>query len=57
MNGYKALYRGKTLDVYEESSYKAQLKATELFKARKSYDVTIVLCEKNNEQVIHVPSF
>lgn len=54
MNGYKAFYKGKQLDVYADTSYKAQLKAAELFKAKKSYDVTVILCEKQGEQVIHI---
>jgi hypothetical protein len=53
MNGYKAFYKGKELEVFAETSYKAQLEAAKLFKARKSYDVTVVLCEKDGEQVIH----
>lgn len=57
MNGYKAFYKGKTLDVMADSSYKAQLKAAEMFKARKSYDVTVMLCEKEGVQVTHVATF
>ena len=56
MNGYKAFYKCKTLEVYAESSLEAQLKAAELFKAKKSYDVTVVLCEVDNKQVIHSTS-
>jgi len=57
MNGYKAFYRGKQLEVYADTSYKAQLKAAELFKAKKSYEVTVVLCEKQGEQVTHIADF
>lgn len=57
MNGYKAFYKGKTLDVYAFSSYEAQKKAAGLFKARKSYDVTVVLAEKDGRPVIHTPDF
>ena len=53
MHGYKAFYRGKSLDVYATSSYVAQTKAAKLFKARKSYEVTVTLCELNGEQVTH----
>ncbi len=53
MNGYKAFYRNNTLEVYADSSYEAQQKAARLFKARKSYDVTVVLCEKEGKQVVH----
>lgn len=57
MNGYKAFYKGKELEVYAKTSYKAQLEATKLFKAKKSYNVTVVLCEIDNKQVIHTPTF
>jgi hypothetical protein len=50
-NGYKAFYKGKELDVYATTSYGAQLLAAERFKAKKSYEVTVYLCEKNGEQV------
>ena len=51
MNGYIAFYRGKKIEVTSDTSYHAQLKAAELFKAKKSYEVTVVLCEKNGQQV------
>jgi hypothetical protein len=53
MNGYKAFYRGKNIEVYAETSYDAQEKAAKLFKARKSYDVAIVLCEVEGAQITH----
>lgn len=53
MNGYKAFYRGKSIEVEAETSYKAQQIAATRFKARKSYEVTVVLCEKAGEQVTH----
>ena len=54
MNGYKAFYKGRAIEVKAESSYKAQLEATRIFKAKHSYDVSVVLCEKASEQVTHV---
>ncbi len=51
MNGYKAFYRGKTADVYAATSIEAQAKAAAIFKARKTYEVTVVLAAKNGEQV------
>jgi hypothetical protein len=56
MNGYKAFYKGKSIEVYANTSYEAQQKAATTFKAKKSYDVTVVLCEKSGEQVIHTPT-
>ena len=56
MNGYKAFYKGKSIEVYAPSSYDAQLNAAKQFKAKKSYEVTVVLCEKAGEQVTHSPT-
>lgn len=56
MNGYKAFYKGKTIDVYATTSLEAQLKAAQLFKAKKSYDVTVVICDKSGEAVQHSTS-
>jgi hypothetical protein len=59
MNSYQAFYKGKKIEVHADTSYKAQLKAAEVFqlsqsKLVKSYDITVVLCEVNGEQVTHV---
>lgn len=53
MNGYKAFWRGKTTEVYAATSYEAQQEAARKFKARKAYEVAVVLCEKDGEQVTH----
>ena len=53
MNGYIAFYRGKQLEVLADSSYAAQQKAAALFKARKAYEVTVVLAERDGQQVVH----
>ena len=55
MNGYIAFYRGKSLNVQADTSYQAQQKAAALFKARKSYEVTVVLAEKDGQPVVHKP--
>ena len=52
MNGYKCFYKGKTVEVYADTSYAAQQKAAIIFKAKKAYEVTVVLCEKSGEQVV-----
>ncbi len=49
MNGYQAFYRGKTIEVYAETSFSAQKKAAEQFKAKKSYEVTVILCETDTD--------
>lgn len=51
MNGYIAIYRGQQKEVYAATSYEAQQKAAKEFKARKSYDVSIHLCEKDGDAV------
>ncbi|HUX15903.1 MAG TPA: hypothetical protein VMW52_05485 [Phycisphaerae bacterium] len=53
MNGYIAFYKGQRTEVYAETQYQAQLAAAAVFKARKSYDVTVMLAEVDGEPVIH----
>lgn len=57
MNGYIGFYKGKQVEVKAETSYQAQQKAAEKFKARKSYQVTVVLAEQEGSQVEHTPTF
>lgn len=56
MNGYKAFYKGKSIDVLAATSFEAQQVAATKFKARKSYEVTVILCEKDGEQITHDPA-
>ena len=56
-NGYIAFYKGKKMEVYADSSFQAREKAAKSFKARKSYDVNVVLAEKDGKQVTHYGSF
>ncbi len=53
MNGYIAFYRGKKIEVHAETSYKAQQIAALQFKAKKTWEVTVVLAEKQGEPVSH----
>jgi len=46
MFGYKAFYRGKTTEVYALRSFDAQALAAKFFKAKKAYEVAVVLCAK-----------
>lgn len=55
--GYIALYRGRQIEVYAETSYKAQLKAAVLLKAKKSYEVGVYLCEKDGKPVAQPTDF
>lgn len=52
-NGYIAFYRGKQIEVYAPTSYEAQQLAAKQLKAKKSYEVTVMLAERNGEQVTH----
>lgn len=53
VNTYAAFYRGRSIGVNADSSYAAQVKAAAIFKARKSYDVTVVLAAKDGTLVTH----
>jgi hypothetical protein len=53
---YIAFYKGKEITVNALRSYDAQLIASKIFKAKKSYEVTVMLASKNDEPVIHDPA-
>lgn len=54
MNTYVAFYRGKQTEVKAETSLAAQKLAAAEFKAKKSWEVTVVLAQKaDGTQVIH----
>ena len=57
MNGYVCFYKNQRIEVRAPTSYAAQQEAARLLKARKSHEVTVVLAEKNGEQVTHTPTF
>ena len=48
MNGYKAFFNGKSIEVRAETSYKAQCEAAKVLKVsdKKRYQITVVLCER-----------
>jgi hypothetical protein len=49
---YVAFYKGKRIEVTAESSYSAQQKAATILKARKRWDVHVMLAD-----VTHTPDF
>jgi len=54
---YIAFYKGKEIIVKALRSYDAQLIAAKQFKAKKAYDVTVILAAKvNGDPVIHDPA-
>jgi hypothetical protein len=57
MNGYVTFYKDKRHEVQAKSSWEAQQIAAKVFKAKKAYHVTVVLAEKDGEQVVHKPMF
>jgi len=46
MRTYVAFYKDKRIVVEAESSMAAQIKAAGIFRARKRYDVTVVLADR-----------
>jgi hypothetical protein len=52
-NKYKAFYKGKTTIVEADTSYQAQLEAAKFFKAKKSYEVTVMLLEVDGKPYVH----
>ena len=54
MNGYVCFYKGRRIEVYAETLYAAQQKAATLLRAKRIYEVTVHLAEKNGEPVVHI---
>lgn len=52
-NGYIAFYKGKQVEVRADTSLEAQRLAAHYWRVKKTYDVTVVLAEKQGEQVVH----
>ena len=43
---YQAYYRGRTIQLQAQSSYQAQIRAAEIFRVRKAYQVSVVLADR-----------
>ena len=56
-NGYIAMYKGKKVEVFADTSLKARDTAAAHFRARRPYDVTVTLAEQGGKQVTHAPLF
>lgn len=56
-NGYIAMYKGKKVEVMADTQLEARDLAADHFRARKPYDVTVMLAEKGGKQVTHMPLF
>ena len=46
MNTYVAFYRGQKVTIQAETSYAAQLTAAKIMRAKKSYDVAVVVADR-----------
>lgn len=61
MNGYVCFWNGKRCEVEAETTFQAQQKAEPIFqkmagrKKVKRHDITVMLAEKQGEQVTHLP--
>lgn len=53
MNGYICFYKNRKVEVYANTTYEAQQKAAQQFGAKRGYEVTVMLAEKNGEPVVH----
>lgn len=52
MNGYLAYYRNKVIELRADTALQAQVKAAIELKARKAWDVSIVLCERKDGSAV-----
>ena len=57
MNGYIGLYKGKQYEVYAETSLKAQQTLAAKLGVKKSYEISVYLCEKENQPVTQSTQF
>lgn len=56
-NQYICFWKGKEAIITADSSYEAQQKAQKHFGAKKGYEISVVLSEKDGRQVTHKPLF
>jgi len=53
MNGYMGIYKNKRFEVYSDTSFHAQQQIAKEHNIKKYWEITIILCEKDGETVIH----
>ena len=56
MNTYEAFYRHQRITVEAKTTYEAQQLAAVQLKARKRYEVTVILTAKDGVPVVHDPA-
>lgn len=59
MHGYIAFYSGRRHELHADSLFAAKQKAVAHFKVKpkQAHMVSVVLAEKDGEQVTHTPDF
>ena len=53
MNKYECFWKSKRITVEADTSYQAQQKSQSILKAKKGYEITVMLAEKNGQAYIH----
>jgi hypothetical protein len=56
MNKYECFWKGKSTTVEATTSYQAQQKAQSFFKAKRGYEITVMLAELNGQAYVHSSS-
>lgn len=58
MNGYICFFKGRKVEVRANTSFEAQQAAVVALKLKpkQRVDITVVLAEKDGQQVTHVPT-
>ena len=56
MNIYECFYKSKRITIEASRPIDAQEEAAKIFKARKRWEVTVVLAAKGDAPVIHNPA-
>lgn len=57
MNTYKCFWKSRSIEVRAATTYEAQKEAARLFRAKKSFEVNVVLVGKGDKEVTHTADF
>ena len=57
MNGYIGIYKGKQYEVLANTSYEAQQTLAKQLKVKKSYNISVYLCQKNGKDIKQIATF
>jgi hypothetical protein len=53
--GYIGFYKGKQYEIYADTTYEAQKKIAEKYGIKDSYNIKVMLAEKDGKPVVHLP--